>query len=131
MQFSLMAMVKFSIAGWSSKMYKANIESLNWKAASLAEQKQMLLNEASGLQEGMIASIESKKKQLILYQKNIIPALQKNYQTLQLAYEQNTGDLFKLFDAWQTLTMSQMEWLDQLQNLLVMQAEMDRILQTR
>jgi outer membrane protein TolC len=131
MQFSLMAMVKLPIAAWSSKMNKANIESLNWKTVSLAEQKQMMINEAFGLQDGMIASIESKKKQLALYQNNIIPALLRNYQTLQLAYEQNTTDLFKLFDAWQTLTMTQMEWLDQLQNLLIMQAELDRILQIR
>ena len=131
MQFSLMAMVKLPIAGWSSKMNKANIESLNWKSVSLAEQKQMMVNEASGIQDGMIASIESRKKQLALYQKNIIPALQRNFQSLQLAYEQNTADLFKLFDAWQTLTMAQMEWLDQLQNLLLSQAELERILQIR
>lgn len=131
MQFSLMAMVKLPIAGWSSKMNKANIESLNWKEAALGEQKQMMINEASGIQDGIIASIESKKKQLTLYQENIIPALRRNYQTLQLAYEQNTTDLFKLFDAWQTLTLTQMEWLDQLQNLLLMQVELDKILQIR
>jgi outer membrane protein TolC len=131
MQYSLMAMIKLPIAKWSSKMYKANIESLNWKAVSLNEQKQMMLNEASGEQQSMLSAIESKKKQIDLYQKNIIPALQKNYQIMQLSYEQNTGELFELFDAWQTLTMTQMEYLDRLQDLLLMQVEMDKILEAK
>jgi outer membrane protein TolC len=131
MQYSLMAMVKLPIASWSSKMYKANIESLNWKAVSLSEQKQMMVNEATGEQQSMLAAIESKKKQMELYQKNIIPALQKNYQTMQLSYEQNIGELFELFDAWETLTMTQMEYLDQLQELLLMQVEMDKILELK
>jgi len=131
MQYSLMAMVKMPIANWSSKMYKANIESLNWKSVSLLEQKQMMLNEATGEQQSMLASVDSKKKQVEVYQKNIIPALQKNYQTMQLAYEQNTGELFELFDAWETLTMTQMEYLDQLQELLLMQVEMDKILEQK
>lgn len=131
MQYSLMAMVKLPIANWSSKMYKANIESLNWKSVSLNEQKQMMLNEVTGEQQGMLSAIDSKKKQVDLYQKNIIPALQKNYQTMQLAYEQNTGELFELFDAWETLTMTQMQYLDELQELLLMQVEMDKILEVK
>ena len=50
---------------------------------------------------------------------------------MQLSYEQNTGELFELFDAWQTLTMTQMEYLDQLQDLLLMQVEMDKILEQK
>jgi len=34
-----------------------------------------------------------------------------------------------LFDAWETLNMTQLEYLDQLQQLLVMQTELERILQ--
>jgi len=131
MQYSLMAMVKMPIANWSSKMYKANIESLNWKSVSLLEQKQMMLNEATGEQQSMLASVDSKKKQVEVYQKNIIPALQKNYQTMQLAYEQNTGELFELFDAWETLTMTQMQYFDELQELLLMQVELDKILEQK
>jgi len=131
MQYSLMAMIKLPIANWSSKMYKASIESLSWKSVSLAEQKQMILNEAAGEQQSLLTSIESKKGQIELYQKNIIPALQKNYQTMQLAYEQNTGELFELFDAWETLTMTHMEYLNQLQDLLLMQVEMDKVLEQK
>lgn len=130
-QFTLMATVKLPIASWSSRSYKANIESLNWKAESLNQQKQMILNEASGNEERLMAEIETKKRQMTLYEKNIIPALLKNYQTVQLAYEQNTEELFALFDAWQTLNMTQLEYLQQLQDLLMMQVELEKILEIK
>jgi outer membrane protein TolC len=130
-QFTLMGTVKLPIFNWSSRSYKANIENMNWKVESLNEQKQIALNEASGAQERMIAAIESKKRQLALYEKNIIPALQKNFQTVQLAYEQNTEELFNLFDAWQTLNMTQLEYIQQLQDLLMLQVDLEKIMEIK
>jgi outer membrane protein, heavy metal efflux system len=129
--YTLMATVKIPLAPWSAGSYKANIESLKWKEQSLEAQKQVILNEASGEAEGLLASINSKKKQLQLFEGNIIPALKKNYQVMQLAYEQNTGELFELFDAWQTLNMTQLDYLNQLQELLNLQAQMDKILEIK
>jgi len=127
--FSLMATVKIPLAPWSAGSYKANIESLKWKRQSFEAQKQMILNEVSGEAESLLSSINSKKKQLQLFEENIIPALKKNYQIMQLAYEQNTGELFELFDAWQTLNMTQLDYLDQLQELLNLQVKMDKLLE--
>ena len=50
---------------------------------------------------------------------------------MQLGYEQNTEELFMLFDAWETLNMTQLEYLNQLQQLLTMQVELERILETK
>jgi outer membrane protein TolC len=131
MLFSLVATVKIPLAPWSSGSYKANIESLKWKSQSIEAKKQMIINQASGEANGLLSSINSKKKQLQLFEGNIIPALKRNYQTMQLAYEQNTGELFELFDAWQTLNMTQLDYLDQLQELLNLQVEMDKILEIK
>ncbi|MEO5908819.1 MAG: TolC family protein, partial [Ginsengibacter sp.] len=129
--FSLMATVKIPLAPWSAGSYKANIESLRWKKEAFEAQRQAIINDASGEAEGLLASINSKKKQLQLFEENIIPALKKNYQIMQLAYEQNTGELFELFDAWQTLNMTQLDYLDQLQELLNLQMQMDKTLQQK
>ena len=107
MQYSLMGMVKLPMAKWSSRSSKANVESLKWKTESLNQQKQGLINEASGMAYGMKNEILSRQKQIKLYEDNIIPALQKNFQTIQLAYENNTEELFELYDAWETLNMKQ------------------------
>lgn len=129
-QFSLMAMAKIPI-GRSTRMNKANIESLKWKTESLSEQRQMILNEATGMAYTMCNEISSRKRQINIYETNIIPALRNNYKSMQLAYEQNTEELFMLFDAWETLNMTQVEYLDQLQQLLLLQVELDRILESR
>ena len=131
MQYSLMGMMKVPLTKWSSKMNKANIESLKWKADALQSQKEMMVNEYSGMAYGMLNEISLKKKQLKLYEDNIMPALTNNYKTMQLGYEQNTEELFMLFDAWETLNMTQLEYINQLKELLLMQVQLERILQIK
>jgi len=94
-------------------------------------QKQTLINEATGMSYGMKNEIISRQKQLRLFEDNIIPALRKNFQTMQLGYEQNTEELFTLYDSWETLNMTQLQYLDQLEQLLQMQVELERILETK
>jgi outer membrane protein TolC len=131
MQYSLMGMVRLPMANWSSRESKANVESLKWKIESLNLQKQTIVNEASGIAYGMKNEIQSRHKQIELFEENIIPALRKNFQTMQIAYENNTEELFELYDAWETLNMTQLQYLDLLEQLLVMQAEFEKILETK
>ena len=130
MQYTLMGMARIPIGG-ANRASKANVESLKWKSEALSQQKQMLLNEATGAAAEMKSEIEIKKRQLALYQENIIPALRKNYEVIQLGYQQNTEELFTLFDAWDTLNKTQTEYLNQLQQLLTMQVELERITEVR
>jgi outer membrane protein TolC len=131
MQYSLMATIKLPMAKWASKEYKASAESLKWKAVSLNEQKQVMINRFTGSAFEMRNDIELKKKQLKVYESNIIPALQNNYKTMQLGYEQNTEELFQLYDAWEALNMTQLEYLDQLQQLLIIQVELEKVLEIK
>ncbi len=131
MQYSLMGMMKIPLARWSSKMNKANIQSLKWKAHALQSQKEMMVNEYSGMAYSMRNEIELKKKQLNLYDENIIPALKNNYKTMQLGYEQNTEELFMLFDAWETLYMTQLEYTEILNQLLKMHVSLERIMEKK
>ena len=127
-QFSLMGMARIPV-GRSTRMQRANIESLKWKAESYQQERAMIINEATGMAYSMLTEIQTKQKQIRLYENNIIPALRNNYQSMQLGYEQNTEELFMLFDAWETLYMTQLEKLDQLKELLFMQTELERILE--
>jgi outer membrane protein TolC len=131
MQFSLMGMVKLPLTKWSSKMSKATMESLKWKASALQSQKEMMLNEYSGMAYGMRNELELKRKQLKLYDENIIPALKNNYKTMQLGYEQNTEELFMLFDAWETLYMTQLEYTELLNQALKLQVTIERLIERK
>lgn len=129
MQFTFMGMMKLPLASWSSKMNKANVESLKWKAETLLSQKAMMANEYSGMAYGMLNELNLKKSQLMLYEENIIPALKNNYKTMQLGYEQNTEELFMLYDAWETLNMTQLEYIGLLDQALSLQVEIDRLME--
>lgn len=131
MQYSLMGMMKLPLTNWSSKMNKANIESLKWKASALQSQKEMMVNEYSGMAYGMRNELVLKTKQLKLYETNILPALQKNFSTMQLAYEQNTEELFMLYDAWEALYMSQLEYTELLNQALRTQVSLERIIENK
>ncbi|WP_338408704.1 TolC family protein [uncultured Flavobacterium sp.] len=128
-QFSLMGMVNIPMP-WSTKMNKANIESFKIKNESLNWQKQMILNEASGIISGMNTELTNLKKQYEIIQKSIIPSLKRNYDTAILAWQNNTGDLFAALDAWEALNMSQIDLLDKLQRILVTQVEIEKQLET-
>jgi outer membrane protein TolC len=129
--FTAMAMVKFPMAKWSSKMNKAKAESLVWQNEALKSQQQIIINEAAGMANSSYTELQLKKKQMLLYEQQIIPALRRNFQTMQLGYEQNTEELFELFDAWEALNMTQMDYLDQLQKALQMQAELMKIMEMK
>jgi outer membrane protein TolC len=75
--------------------------------------------------------LQLKKNQLNLYENNIIPALRNNYKTMQLGYEQNTEELFMLFDAWETLYMTQLQYLDLLNQALNTQVAIDRLIEKK
>lgn len=131
MQFSLMLMAKLPFVSWASRMNKANIESLKMKEEALQAQKEMMVNEYSGMAYGMRNELDLNKNQLKLYEDTIIPALKNNYKSMQLGYEQNTEELFMLYDAWEQLNMTQLEYLEILTKALQTQTEIDRLIERR
>jgi outer membrane protein, heavy metal efflux system len=127
LQYSLMGVVKLPMAKWSSRSSKANVESLDWKAEALNQQRQMMINTAIGMSFSIQTEIITKQKQIKVFENTIIPALRRNFQSLLLAYEQNTEELFTVYDAWETLNITQLEYLDEVRQLLLMQVELERL----
>jgi outer membrane protein TolC len=130
-QFTLMGTIKIPMAKWSARANKANVESLQWQAIALQDQKAMMANEYAGMANSLQNEIVAKKKEVVLFQNDIIPALKKNYQSMELGYEQNTEDLFMLYDAWQTLNDTEMEYFDQLQQLMELQTALEKVLEIK
>jgi outer membrane protein TolC len=128
-QFNLMGMITIPMP-WSTKMNKANINSFQIKNESLNWQKQMILNETTGMIMGMNSELTNLKKQYEIANKHIIPALRKNYDTSIIAWQNNTGDLFAVLDAWEALNMAQIEALEKLQSILATQVEIEKQLET-
>jgi outer membrane protein TolC len=63
--------------------------------------------------------------------KSIIPALKRNYDTAVLSWQNNTGDLFVVLDAWEALNMAQLDKLDKLNAILSTQVAIEKQLETK
>lgn len=122
-QFSLMAMITIPIVPWSRKMYRSTIAGLNYEIESVKLQQQSFVNTVSGNLENLKIKIRSKKLQIELSEKTIIPSMRRNYETALLAYEQNTEELFMVLDAWQNLKLMQLGYIDQLMELITLQTQ--------
>jgi cobalt-zinc-cadmium efflux system outer membrane protein len=81
--------------------------------------------------EVLKSKITFQKKQMAVTMDAILPALQKNYNSSLLAFEQNNGDLFVVLDAWQMMQTTQLNYLDQLQQLFMLQIDYEKELQIR
>lgn len=114
-QFMLLGMVSIPIAPWSSKMYKSNVRGMDFEIESMKSERESILNELHGMTLTMVSEIQTLNRQLENYDQRILPALRRNYETTMLAYEENKEELPMVIDAWETLNMTQMQYLDTLQ----------------
>ena len=127
MEYTLMATVRLPMLSWSSRATKANVESLKWKARSLEDERQAMVNEAMGAAYALQRALAAKRRQVRVLEEEVLPALRKNFQTLQLAYEQNTEELLSVYDAWETLDGTLMEYWDDVEKALLMQVELKKV----
>jgi cobalt-zinc-cadmium efflux system outer membrane protein len=114
-QFMLLGMVSIPIAPWSSKMYKSNVKGMSYEIDAMKSERASILNELQGMTIAMMNEIQTLNSQIENYNKHILPALRRNYETTMLAYEENKEELPMVIDAWETLNMTQMQYLDTLQ----------------
>ncbi len=125
-QYNIMGMMTIPIAPWSSKEYKANIKGLGFEMEELQWKKQNLLNETCGRIEAILLAIKNSRQQLSIYKQSILPALNNNLSTSQLAYGQNKENLFIVLDAWEALNNARIELLNKTEELLYLQVEYEK-----
>jgi outer membrane protein, heavy metal efflux system len=116
-QFTAMGMISIPIAPWASRMYKANSKAMSQEIQAMQYGRANLLNDARSMISNMGLELSAKRTQVNNYEKKILPALKRNYQTTLLSYEQNTAQLPQVVDAWEALNMAQMEYLNNLEQL--------------
>lgn len=115
-QFTLMGMISVPIVPWASRMYKAEIKGMKQDIEAMRYEREGMINETQGMVAQMLTDIRNMRVQLDNYERRVIPTLRKNYDTQLIAYEQNKGELFVVIDAWETLNMTQMDYLNRLQD---------------
>ncbi|MET4108561.1 TolC family protein [Hymenobacter sp. UYP22] len=128
-QFTLMGSIGLPLVPWASREYKANVAALSLESQALTKQREEVLNEAAGRLAGLRRDLDLRREQLQAYNRSLLPALRRSYQATLLAYEQNTGQLFQVLEAWTTLKKTRLEYLDSLQQQLTQQIAYEKELE--
>ncbi|QEC52560.1 outer membrane protein TolC [Anseongella ginsenosidimutans] len=125
-QYTLMGMISIPIAPWSSRMYKSNIKGMQLEIQAMEKEREAMLKRMQGMIRGMTRDIRIMQQQLRNYTEKILPALKKNYEVTLLSYEQSQEELSLVINAWETLNMAQMEYLDKLEAYYLMVVEYEK-----
>jgi outer membrane protein TolC len=128
-QFTAMAMFTIPVAPWSSKMYKSEIAGMTGEIQSMRQERSALLIETRGMINRMVLQIRNMKSQLNRYETDIIPALQRNYESLNIAWEENRETLPMVLDGLEALTMARLEYLEKKQSLYMMIAAYEKFIE--
>lgn len=110
--YSVMGMVTIPIAPWSSKMYKAEAKAMQYEIEAMTNERKAMLQETQGMLYAMQYEIEAMEKKVKAMEEKIVPALRKTMEANFLAYQENRLELPMVLDAWEALTMMQMNVLD-------------------
>src|SRR3546814_10114291 len=97
--YSVIRMISIPSAPLSSKTYRPNIRGKQMEIRSMEKERESMLNEAQEVVRSIALDIRTLVQQLDNYDKKIIPALRRNYESTLLAYEQNQQELAMVIDA--------------------------------
>lgn len=124
--YSVMGMISIPIAPWSSKMYKSEIRAMKLNIQGMEKERAAMLQETQGMLYGMQFEIQSMQKRVDAMEGKIIPALQKTMDANFLNYQENKLSITAVIDAWEALTMMQLDVLDEKLKLYEMIADYEK-----
>ncbi|HVB04273.1 MAG TPA: TolC family protein [Chitinophagaceae bacterium] len=127
--YTVMAMVTIPIAPWSSKGYKSEVGSMNYQIQSMKKMQDSQVLQALGNIRKDWLNLQAARKELQIFQDEVIPSYAKTYQANLNAFSENAGDIYETLMAWNDLTMKKMEYYDKLNDLLHIQVILETEMQ--
>jgi hypothetical protein len=111
--YSVMGMVSIPIAPWSAKMYKNEVKAMQLSIQGMEKERDAMLQETQGMLYGMQYELRTMQQRIEGMEQKIIPALQRTMDLNFLSYQENKMNLSNVIDAWEAMTMMQMNVLDE------------------
>ena len=101
-------------------MYKSEIKAMQYNIQGMEKERSAMLQETQGMLYGMQYEIRSMQQRLTAMEQKVIPSLRKTMDALFLSYQENKTALPPVIDAWEALTMMQLNVQDEKQKLYEM-----------
>lgn len=113
--YSIMGMVSIPIVPWASKMYKSETRAMQYNVQAMQKERASMLQETQGMLYGMQYEIQSMQQRINALEEKVIPTLRKSLDAAFVNYQENKQQLPVVMDAWEALTMMQLNVLDEKQ----------------
>ncbi|RXK87407.1 TolC family protein [Filimonas effusa] len=113
--YSIMGMVSIPIVPWASKMYKSETRAMQYNVQAMQKERASMLQETQGMLYGMQYEIQSMQQRIHALEDKVIPTLRKSLDAAFVNYQENKLQLPVVMDAWEALTMMQLNVLDEKQ----------------
>jgi outer membrane protein, heavy metal efflux system len=111
--YSIMGMISIPIVPWASKMYKSEIKAMHFDIQAMKKERTGMLQESQGMLYGMQREIQTMEQRIQSMEEKVIPSLQKTMDAYFQNYQENKLQLYVVIDAWEALTMMQVNVLDE------------------
>lgn len=125
-RFSVMAMVTLPRAPWSFGMVRSEVKGMKLEVQSMrsekAARKLMALRMAREMHQMLKAEVEQARQ----YTGKVVPTYRMSLDASMAAYQEGSGDLFRVLDTWDRWVMARMKALDHLGRALVLEADYER-----
>lgn len=125
-RYSAMAMVTLPLAPWSSGMVRSDVAAMGKDIQSMRADLEARRLMARGMAEEMRIMLEGEMGRLERVEREVIPAYRKSLDASLAAYQEGTGELFRVLDTWDRWVMARMQSLEHLRKVLALEAEYDR-----
>ncbi|MEO5674624.1 MAG: TolC family protein [Chitinophagales bacterium] len=109
--FSLMGMITIPIAPWSSKGYKTESAAMLLQIDAMSFENQNNINQARSMMQQSLLHTIAEYAEVNHYEKEILPAYKKAFQSGLIAYRENTGRILSTLLALDDLIMAETEYL--------------------
>jgi len=102
---------------------------MNFEKEAMRQEKAAMLTKILGMSKTMENDLLNMQRQLSNYETKILPSLEKFLRASILSYQENKADLSTVIDGWESVSMSQMNYLDQLQKYYEMIVEYEKTIE--
>lgn len=125
-RYSIMGMVTLPLAPWSSGMIRSDVKAMTIEIQAMRSEKQARRLMGLRMAREMQLMLKAETDQYRLYAEEVIPTYRASLDAAMSAYQEGSGDLFRVLDIWDSWVMARMKALEHFGNALVLEAEYER-----
>lgn len=125
-RYSIMGMVTLPLSPWSSGMIRSDVKAMTRDIQAMRSEKQARRLMGLRMAREMQLMLRAETDQYRLYAEEVVPTYRASLDAAMSAYQEGSGDLFRVLDIWDSWVMARMKALEHFGRALVLEAEYER-----